>query len=494
MLTRIPERYLVPLYRVEDVRRREQASFAQEGESYAMMHRAGEALYRHILHHNASLKHLSVVVGGGNNGGDGLVVAALAAQDGIEVTVYDCSSKPRFGDAEYAEKLALKYDNIQITRNIEALNQDPGQVVVDGLLGIGFHPPISEDLANAIAAINQKRAQGAWIVSVDCPSGLDVETGRGEWLVEADLVVTFIADKLGHYLLDGAVACHQIVMESLQAVDLPDPPTAYFLPSAVLENHPPCLRLPNSHKGTYGHVTVLGGDLGFGGAAIMASGAAAKSGAGTVTLMTQSRHLSASLVRNPNVMCVSPEDIGLGDTFRSSESVLVIGPGLGRTEWSKRSWQAFLATEGPAVVDADGLYWLGEYGQPMERPAVLTPHPGEAARLLHSSIADILEDLVGAAQQIATRFQSVVILKGATSVVANQKGDVVILGQPCPALAKGGSGDVLSGMVGACLAYYHEPFEAAVIAAAWHNKAAKKASLVIGQISMQPYQLLDYLE
>lgn len=495
MLKTIPERYLQPLYRVESIRKREQASFAKEGESYAMMERAGQALYRHILQHNPKIKHLSVVVGSGNNGGDGLVVAALAAKDGVSVRVYDCASSPRIGDAKRAEREVLSIDEIVIEKECSRLVCDPAGVVVDALLGIGFRSPLRQDYLVAIEALNEKRASGAWVISVDCPSGLDANSGAADNVVESDLVVTFIGDKIGHHLQTGAVRCRQIVTEDLGAVDLLERSDAYFLPSSALDVFPPCLRTLNSHKGTYGHVTVIGGDVGYGGAAIMASEAAAKSGAGTVCLYTQLRNLTASLARNPNVMCMAVEDSSLQSTLRSDKSVLVVGPGLGRSSWSKACWQAFLGLPNyAAVVDADGLYWLGINAPTANNHLVITPHPGEAARLLGCSIDDVLGDLTCSAATLAKAYSAVVVLKGATSVIAQPNGRIVIVGAPCPALSKGGSGDVLSGMVGACLAYYQDAFEAAVIATAWHNKAALACSKKIGEVSMQPYQLLDYLE
>lgn len=489
----LSSRFLSPLFDVAAIRSREQASFAHEGASFPMMLRAGQALYNHILRRQRGVTRLAIVVGGGNNGGDGWVVAALAAQDGLQVNVYDAASSPRKGDALRAEKIAYELENVQV-RSIDELDDDHAPVIVDALLGIGFRAPLSAQFERAIQIMNGLADAGAWLVSVDCPSGLDLFTGKAELAVQADLVVTFIGDKIGHYLQDGPSFYREIVTEKLQAVDLSERPQAYCLAATALDVVPPCGRKPNSHKGTYGHVTVIAGDHGYGGAAIMASEAAAKSGVGTVCLYTQERHLNASLVRNPNVMAVASHEMNISSTLRGQESVLVIGPGLGRSEWSESIWQQFkMLDDYPTIVDADGLYWLTE--QPVVRQKmVLTPHPGEAARLLSKKVPEILQDLPLAARTIADRYQSVVILKGATSVVAAPDGRTMIVGGACPGLAKGGSGDVLSGMVGSCLAYYDDVFEAAVIAAAWHNKAAQKCQQNIGMVAMQPYQLLDYLE
>ncbi|SBS33131.1 Bifunctional NAD(P)H-hydrate repair enzyme Nnr [Marinomonas aquimarina] len=488
----LPQRFLRPLFDIAGIRAREQASFAHEGASFPMMLRAGQALYGHILRRQPNIAQLAVVVGGGNNGGDGWIVAYLAAQDGIQVRVYDVANSPRKGDAKLAEEQAMGHPRIEV-RSFHELEYDSAAVIVDALLGIGFQAPLSDMYEQVIGAVNQLSAQGAWVVSVDCPSGLDLHSGQATLAVQADLVVTFIGDKIGHYLQDGPVYCHEIVTENLQAVDLSEQPQAYFLEPAALDHFPPCQRRLNSHKGTYGHVTVIGGDHGFGGAAIMASEAAAKAGAGTVSLLTQETHLMAALVRNPNVMAVSAELADIRATLRGEQSVLVVGPGLGRSAWSKSVWQQCQSLSQPTVVDADGLYWLGLSSVQLDQ-LVLTPHPGEAARLLEKDVKEILQDLPRAASEIANRYQAVVILKGATSVVASPDGRLMIVGKPCPGLAKGGSGDVLSGMVGACLAFYQDAYEAAVMAAAWHNKAAQACSAKIGMVAMQPYQLLDYLE
>lgn len=488
----LPQRFLHPLFDIAAIRAREQASFAHESASFPMMLRAGKALYDHILRRRPSIAQLAVVVGGGNNGGDGWVVAQLAAQDGIQVRIYDVANSPRKGDAKLAEEQALEHPRIDV-RRFHELENESAVVIVDALLGIGFQAPLSDMYEQVISTINHLSDKGAWVVSVDCPSGLDLHSGQADLAVYADLVVTFIGDKLGHYLQDGSVYCHEIVTENLQAVDLSEQPQAYFLDPAALDSLSPCQRILNSHKGTYGHVTVIGGDHGYGGAAIMASEAAGKSGAGTVSLFTQAKHVSASLVRNPNVMALSSEQSEIRATLRGAESVIVLGPGLGKSEWSEMIWQQCQSLVQPMVIDADGLYWLGL--QPIhQEKLIVTPHPGEAARLLKKNNKEILQDLPRAASEIANRYQAVVILKGATSVVASPDGRMMVVGKPCPGLAKGGSGDVLSGMVGACLAYYQDAFEAAVIAAAWHNKAAQNCGAEIGMVKMQPYQLLDYLE
>lgn len=488
----LPQRFLIPLFDIAGIRAREQASFAHEGASFPMMLRAGQALYDHILRRQPNITQLAVVVGGGNNGGDGWVVAQLAAQDGMQVRVYDVANSPRKGDAKLAEEHAMGHPGIEV-KSFHELEYENAAVIVDALLGIGFQAPLSDMYVQVIEAINQLGSNGAWVVSVDCPSGLDLHSGRAKLAVHADLVVTFIGDKIGHYLQDGSVYCHEIVTENLQAVDLSEQPQAYFLVPAALDHLSPCQRILNSHKGTYGHVTVIGGDHGYGGAAIMASEAAGKSGAGTVSLFTREKHVAASLVRNPNVMAVSSEQADIESTLRGVQSVIVLGPGLGQSDWSKRIWHQCQSLNQPMVIDADGLYWLGL--KPIQRERlVVTPHPGEAARLLKKDIKEILQDLPRAANEIANRYQTVVILKGATSIVAAPDGRMMIVGEPCPGLAKGGSGDVLSGMVGTCLAYYQDTFEAAVIASAWHNKAAQQCGAEIGMVKMQPYQLLDYLE
>lgn len=492
MLDLYPKRFLKPLYDVAAIREREQASFKTENSSFAMMKRAAEVLYKNILKHQANVLNLSVVVGAGNNGGDGLVLAYLAACDHINVKIYDACLRERVGDARQAYDLLDGVEGVEFL-SVDQLYNDTSTVLVDALLGIGFKAPLSSDFSGIIESINYRHAAGAWVVSVDCPSGLDVDTGTADKIVRSDLVVTFIAHKVGLFLPEVASTCNEIVMENLQAVDLSDSPQAYSLSLAALDVVKPCLRSGNSHKGTYGHVAVLGGDVGFGGAGIMASEAAAKSGAGTVCLYTQERHLTASLSRNPSIMAVADVDCAFDAVVKRSNSVVVVGPGLGQTEWSSRQWQQCLSLELPFVVDADGLYWFKRQSL-ASKIVILTPHPGEAAMLLDVSVSEILQNLPEAARQIASRYQAVVILKGAVSVVASPKGQMVLVGRPCAGLAKGGSGDVLSGMAGSCLAYYKDPFNAAVIAAAWHNKAAQKCEQKIGGVKMLPYQLLDYLE
>lgn len=492
MIERIGQGHLTGLYDVAAVRQIEQASFAIEGDSFPMMERAAYAIYRHICHRQPSTRPIVVLAGGGNNGGDGVLVAVLLHEAGIDVTLFDAAKRPRTGDALLAwEKLRAVNVPVQPAEAFLAYNRSA--VVVDALLGIGALGHPSSDFAALIDHCNHLRQSGGWTLAVDVPSGLNANTGSGSTIIEADMVVTFIVDKIGLRINKGPACCHEIVIESLQAADLDLPQCAHFLTRSFFRTFQPCTRYGDSHKGTYGHVAVLGGDHGFGGAAIMSSEAAARAGAGTVALYSRGVTIGAALCRNPSIMGFDEAQGEPGSVLRGNSSIIVLGPGLGRLEWGHRLFDAAAQLHCRTVLDADGLRLLAskrwEGGE-----LIITPHPGEAAFLLGISIDEVLNDLISAAEQLAQKYRAVVILKGITSVIAKQGEVPVVVGAPCPGLARGGSGDVLTGIVAACWAYYQDAFTAAVIGAGWHNDAAIKCAQEKGDIGMFPQELLMYLQ
>jgi ADP-dependent NAD(P)H-hydrate dehydratase / NAD(P)H-hydrate epimerase len=442
-----------------------------------LMSRAAQAAFRHLLELWPEPGRVQVLCGTGNNGGDGFLIADLAHKRGINVTVFQVGDAAKIGgDALIARQQALA-NGVKIV----PFGKEPPVaegVIVDALLGTGLGGDVRGAYADAIAAIN---ACNVPVLAVDIPSGLCADTGRVlGTAVRADITVTFIALKRGLFTLQAPD-----YTGTIQFSDLEVPPAVYEAVPAVcqrLELEPLLDHLPprpaTAHKGLYGTVLVAGGDYGFAGAASLAAEAALRCGAGLVQVATRAEHVAALVARTPEVM---PRAVDGGDDFApmlAVADVLVVGPGLGQSPWSAELLRLGLATGKPLVLDADGLNLLAA-GVPGDVPPlgnrVFTPHPGEAARLLGCSTAEVQSDRFAAVLALQQRYGGVMVLKGNGTLVCN--GEVTLL---CdygnPGMASGGMGDVLSGVIGALLAQHLPPLEAAALGVCLHGAAADSAA------------------
>ncbi|MBW5801632.1 NAD(P)H-hydrate dehydratase [Halomonas elongata] len=439
------------LYRAEQVRELDRRVIASGVAGFALMQRAAASAWRYLRATWPEVRHLSVLCGGGNNGGDGHVLAALAAAEGLSVQrILVKPVESLEGDARRAADMA----------DAAGVGRQPwkdgmtlsGELVVDALLGTGLAGEVRGASRSAIAAIN---ASGRPVLAIDIPSGLHADTGAelGE-AVRATHTITFIGDKLGLHTGRGPARVGELVVDDLaaprEAFEGMEP-AAWRLDRALIAALLPP-RERDAHKGAMGHALVLGGATGMGGAGLLAAEACARLGAGKVSLATDPAHVAASLIRRPEVMAHGVRGLAdLGELPQRAD-VLVVGPGLGRGSWGQAMLQAALTAERPLVVDADALNLLAERFAGQRRDDwILTPHPGEAARLLGIGTADVEADRPAAAQALQQRFGGVVVLKGAGSLVAGPAGLAVC---PCgnPGMASGGMGDALSGMLGALVA------------------------------------------
>ena len=464
-----------PLYRAEQVRELDRRTIDAGIDGFALMQRAAMAAWQSLATHWPAVRSLSVLCGGGNNGGDGHVLAALAASQGL--TVQRILLKPiaeLSGDARRAADMATAAGvDAESWRADLALS---GEVVVDAMLGTGLGGEVRGDARDAIDALN---ACGRPLFAIDIPSGLHADSGAVLGVaVKATRTVTFIADKLG--LHTGAAPSHvgELDFRAL-GVDAEDEadiaPAARLLEAGALAAWLPP-RDRSTHKGDVGHALVLGGAPGFGGAALMAAEACARLGAGKVSLATAPEHVTASLVRRPEVMVHGMRGAGeLGELPKQAD-VLVVGPGLGQGSWGQGMLQAALASDRPLVVDADALNLLAtRFTGERRENWVLTPHPGEAARLLGTSPGEVQADRPAAVLALQQRYGGVVVLKGAGSLVAGPQG-LAVCPYGNPGMASGGMGDALSGMLGALLAQ-RLPFEQAVrLGVLVHALAADRAA------------------
>ncbi len=464
------------LYTAEQVRQLDQLAMRAAGvDEYTLMCRAGaavvEAARARWTSHNAWL----VVCGSGNNGGDGYVAARLARASGVEVTVMAVVDPAQLRGAAARAADEWRACGGQVLPP-EAPVADDISLVIDALLGTGLNRPVSGSVARLLERLN---ALPCPRIAVDIPSGIHADTGAvmGSALL-ADQTVTFIGKKRGLYTADGPQHAGRVVFERLNVpteVYETGPPAGHLLArDFAAKLLPP--RSRNSHKGVFGHVLVVAGQAGMSGAARLAGEGALRVGAGLVTVATAAAHASQLNIGRPELMVqavTSGEDLMQAAT---GATVLAVGPGLGTSDWAHELLRVCLQDSRPLVVDADGLNLLAAQAVPQRVNWVLTPHPGEAARLLDCDTASVQADRLAAAQALAERFQAVVLLKGSGSVLAAPTGSWSICASGNPGMATAGCGDVLTGVVAGLMAQGFQSWQAACVGAVVHGLAGDKAA------------------
>jgi len=476
------------LYTAAQVRELDRCAIEEHGiEGYALMCRAGGAVLAAVRARYPEARRIFVCCGGGNNGGDGYVVARLAAAAGLQVRVFAQSPPERLkGDARRA------YDGWKSAGGslVEAPEPKKADVIVDALLGTGLDREVRDDYVALIGRIN---AAGVPVVAVDVPSGLSADTGMPMGTaVRADVTVTFIGRKRGLETGRAADFVGSLLFDGLQTPDsIHDPlaPDAWRLaagfPADVL---PP--RMASTHKGDLGHVLVCGGDHGMPGACLLAARASLVAGSGLVSVATRRAHATILAASLPEAMWSDGEDGDRLDALVARADTIALGPGLGRSEWSRSVVQRLLGFDGPLVVDADALNLLAE--SPRERDDwVLTPHPGEAARLLGCSAQEVQADRFAAVRELAARFRAVTVLKGAGSLIADADGDVAVCPFGNPAMATAGMGDALTGIIASLLGQGVPAYPAACAGVVLHARAGDAAAA--GRRSILAGELIDAL-
>ncbi len=476
------------LYRAEQVRELDRLAIEKHGiPGYELMSRAGAAAFGALRERWPEASCITVCCGGGNNGGDGYVIARLAREVGMAVQLIAMKDPESLGgDAARAAR-----DWLDGGGQIHGADQGiEGEVLVDALLGTGLDRAPADDWAALIKSMNRS---GAPILAVDIPSGLQADTGMplGE-TVCAELTVTFIGNKRGLYTGEAGRWCGQRRFFDL---DTPSEIHAAHAADAVLLDAterfdllPP--RAADTHKGDLGHVLVVGGDIGMAGAPVLAGTAALRAGSGLVTLATRAEHAALALTAQPELMSRSVETLDKLDGLVERADVIALGPGLGQGEWSQAVYRRSLATGLPLVVDADGLNQLAVGDDRAER-WVLTPHPGEAARLLATSVAEVQADRFAAVRELAGRFQAVVVLKGHGSLIADPQGRVDVCPYGNPAMASAGMGDALTGIIASLIGQGLDLFDAARCGVMVHALAGDAAAS--GRRQILATDLIDHL-
>ncbi|ETO92296.1 bifunctional ADP-dependent NAD(P)H-hydrate dehydratase/NAD(P)H-hydrate epimerase [Legionella oakridgensis] len=455
-----------------------------------LMERAGMAALNTLLSIYPKVRSIAVFCGGGNNGGDGYVVARLAQQKGIAVIVYQYKAIEELPPtARHAATLAVAA-GVSCQFFDDALDSDV-ELIVDGLLGIGLQDDVRDPIAHVISLMNDS---GLPVLSLDVPSGLDVNTGRVCGIcVQADVTVTYIAQKIGMFTLDGPDYCGEIVCHDLQIghclADIT--PAAYQLNGQQLKQiiTP---RRKNSHKGMYGHVLIIGGGPGMPGAVYLAACAALRVGAGAVTIATWPEHAKSVLPLLPEAMIYAIHDEEELLPLLARATVCVIGPGLGEDEWARQLFSVAIAAQLPLVIDASALRLLAQSPQ-QDDNWILTPHPGEAAGLLACSTAEIQADRCKAAQRIQQKYGGNVILKGVGTMVNVGTQEAYLCTAGNPGMASAGMGDVLSGVIGGLLAQGLQLADAARVGVWLHATAGDDAVGKSGERGLLASDLIPYI-
>ena len=477
------------IYQAHQVREIDRAVIEQHGvPGITLMRRAGEAAFKQIMARYSGVNHLVVVCGAGNNGGDGYVAALCAHKIGIPVTVL-AAAEPNTDDAATA---CRDYRNRGgLVGEGHSLPADAG-LVVDALFGTGLSRAPRGIGAELIRHINDANCP---VVSVDVPSGLHSDTGFAfAPCVKADTTITFIGLKLGLLTGQGRSHAGEIVFEDLC---IPAEARRAVAPVARIIQRPLLAkRRREMHKGDAGRVLVVGGDRGMLGAVLLAGEAALRCGSGLVTVVGSEANLDLPALRYPELMSADALQLSPEQISQRADAV-VLGPGLGQSDWSAQVFERFIDVEVPMVVDADGLNWLARSGRQTSghrhSARVLTPHPGEAAGLLQCTAAEIQADRLLAAREIAAKYGGICVLKGAGTLVACADGPMFLCDKGNPGMATAGMGDVLSGIVGS-LAGQGLPVAAAATAGVWlHAAAADGAVQTTGERSLLARDVIHHL-
>lgn len=461
----------VPLYRAADVRALESRLARQQGlPPSLLMQRAGAALLQQLRCHWPEARRVLVLAGTGNNGGDGYVLARLLREAGLDCTLV-ATAPPRAAEAcDAALAWQAAGGETQVHDRDTAL--PAADVLVDALFGIGLTRAPERHVASLIEAINAARAP---VLAVDVPSGLDGGSGHAPGaVVAATRTLCLLARKRGLFTGKARDVTGEVSFDAL-GVAIDDEPTGVLL----LDHTDLAARLParqvTAHKGDHGHVLVLGGDAGMSGAVRLAGAAALRAGAGWVSIGSRAEHVALVAGGHPELMVHAIEEPAALRSLRQRADVIALGPGLGQGDWSREVFAAALLDDQPMVLDADALNLLAQQPRPLGAQRIITPHPGEAARLLQVDTAAIGSDRFGAVRELARRYACVAILKGAGTLIDDGEHTWVCpFGNP--GMASAGMGDALTGIVAALLAQGLTPMDAACVGVIAHARAGDRAA------------------
>ena len=471
-------------YSAAAVRALEGALMASENiDSNTLMERAGTAAHARARSAFPDARRWTVLAGAGNNAGDGFVMARLAKREGLDVRIMLLSPGNRPGGDAATQFEAARQSAVPIGPWLKG-QLDGCDLVVDAMLGIGLDRPLGGRYLEAVQAVNEGNAP---VIAVDLPTGIHADTGACMGAaVRSALTVTFVAEKCGLFLGDAPDHAGQRALEPLGRI-APERVAAIesrfaemsmlrVFTEATLRAMLPARRRAD-HKGRFGHVLVVAGGPGMGGAARLAGEGALRAGAGLVSVATHPEHAAALLSGRPELMVRgvrTPEDLA---PLLERATVLAAGCGLGQDAWARELFAAAESSNLPAVLDADGLGLAAE-APPGDAPRILTPHPGEAGRLLERSSARVQADRLDAVTDLRRRYGGVALLKGAHTLVSGSGKPPWVIDAGNPGMATAGMGDVLTGLLAGLWAQFPEavPEDLAALAAFVHARAGDRAA------------------
>jgi NAD(P)H-hydrate epimerase len=438
------------------------------------MRRAGEAAISAGREFFPDARRWQVICGSGNNGGDGYVVARLAAEQGMAVSVLALAPPESLqGDAAtaYTDFAAM---GGAVAEFDGALDAD-AELLVDGLLGSGLQREVTGRFADAVNAMN---AHGAPVLALDIPSGLNGDDGSiMGTAVDADVTVTFVGLKGGLFLDAGPECCGKLVFAGL---DIPaecrqgEPVQLRRLDADTVREALPRRRRA-AHKGDFGHVLVVGSGAGMPGAVRLCGEGALRAGAGLVSIATHPSHAAFISTGRPELMCHGVESAAALEPVLARATVVALGPGLGTGDWSRQLYAAVLASGKPLVVDADALNILAAAAQHRD-DWILTPHPGEAARLLGQGTPGVQAERRAALAELVKRYGGTVVLKGSGTLVSAAGRAPWLCSGGNPGMAAAGMGDVLTGVIAGILAQGLDMATAAAVGVQVHAMAGDRAA------------------
>lgn len=457
----------------------QQAAESQGLTLYDLMQRAGEAAFHLARRYYPDARHWLIACGHGNNGGDGYCVARLCLAAGLRVTLLAKESeKPMPDEARRARQAWLDAGGAEQTW--QAAWPEEVDLIIDGILGSGLTAAPRPDAASLIDKINQHPVP---VIALDIPSGLLAETGTTPGaVIYAAHSLTFIALKPG--LLTGKARdvtgeLHHATL-GLDAWLEQHPGTlARFDAKNLADWLPP--RRPTSHKGDNGRLAIIGGDLGTAGAIRLTGEAAVRSGAGLVRVLTRAENILPLITARPELMVHELTAEALQDALEWAD-VIAIGPGLGQQAWGKQALKQVMSSDKPMLWDADALNLLAIHPDKRQN-RIITPHPGEAARLLNCTIAEIEQDRLLSVRRLVQKYGGVAVLKGAGTLVASEH-ELAIIDVGNAGMGTGGMGDVLSGIISALVAQKLAFYDAACAGCTAHGAAADSVAARTGTRGM----------
>jgi NAD(P)H-hydrate epimerase len=479
------------LYTAQQTRELEHIVSEKHSISFSeLMAQAGNAALKTLKQHWPTANHILILCGPGNNGGDGYELARQAKHDGYQVTVL------QIGDNKGLSLTATKAREKLLATGTDIQSfQTPlpaADIIVDALLGIGLNRSIDGNMRSVVESVNASQTP---VLSLDIPSGLHADNGNVmSTAINAAATINFIGLNIGLFTGHGPDHTGHVYFDSLNVPSIVYETKTPTVQRLSLEKNNPILtpRQRTSHKGLFGHLLVIGGDDGMSGAPGIAAEAGARVGSGLVSIATKTTHAIQLDIVRPELMCHGIETpTGLAPLLQAATAI-TLGPGLGQQNWGESLYHKTIKTNHPMVVDADALNLLSQNPQHNDH-WILTPHPGEAARLLNCSNADIQANRLNAVQELQRIYGGIIVLKGAGTLISNGTMPIQLSTLGNPGMSSGGMGDVLAGVIGGLLAQGAPLMEAACTGVILHSMAGDKAAEQDGERGMLAMDLMPHL-